>query len=311
MGRKGKETSEAERKLIIKLHNECWSLRRIAANVALSDTDKRFIEREVKKNPRIGAPKIAAELSERGTTVSVATVRKTLRDANYHGRRARKKFWVSKVNREKRLKFAQEHQNTDQGVFDKTIFTDESKYNVFGSDGSIMVWRQPNAELKPKNLIPTVKHEGGSVMVWGCMSSKGVGNLHFVEGIMDHMMYIDILKKNLRASAEKMGLGEDFIFQQDNDPKHTARNTKHWLLYNAPKRLETPPQSPDLNPIEHLWHKLEVEVRKRHISNKNDLKKALSEEWEKIPPSYCAELVASMPRRIRAVIEAKGYPTKY
>lgn len=196
-------------------------------------------------------------------------------------------------------------------MFDKTIFTDESKYNVFGSDGSIMVWRQPNAELKPKNLIPTVKHEGGSVMVWGCMSSKGVGNLHFVEGIMDHMMYIDILKKNLRASAEKMGLGEDFIFQQDNDPKHTARNTKHWLLYNAPKRLETPPQSPDLNPIEHLWHKLEVEVRKRHISNKNDLKKALSEEWEKIPPSYCAELVASMPRRIRAVIEAKGYPTKY
>jgi hypothetical protein len=195
-------------------------------------------------------------------------------------------------------------------MFNKTIWTDESKYNVFGSDGSVKVWRQANTELEPRNLIPTVKHGGGSVMVWGCMSASGVGNLHIIEGIMDHRMYIDILKQNLHASAQKMGLGNDFIFQQDNDPKHTARNTKLWLMYNTPKRLETPPQSPDLNPIEHLWHRLETDIRKRHISNRKDLIKALQEEWEKIPPS-CATLVASMPKRIQAVIHAKGYPTKY
>lgn len=341
MGRKGKETTEAERKLIIEHHNKCWSLTKIAEAVgrprstvqsiidrcsatktvknqprsgrpsSLSECDKRFVVREVKKNPRCSAPKIAAELAKRGTAVCASTVRKTLREEKYHGRQARKKFWVSKVNREKRLRFAKDHRDTGAEVYNKTIWTDESKYNVFGSDGSIKVWRQPNAELEPRNLIPTVKHGGGSVMVWGCMSANGVGNLHFIEGTMDHRMYIDILKNNLRSSAQKMGLGDDFIFQQDNDPKHTARNTKLWLLYNARNRLETPPQSPDLNPIEHLWHYLEVEIRKRHISNKKELEKALREEWEKIPPSFCADLVASMPRRIQAVIAAKGYPTKY
>ncbi|KAH8288665.1 hypothetical protein KR054_007468, partial [Drosophila jambulina] len=69
----------------------------------------------------------------------------------------------------------------------------------------------------------TVKHGGGSVLVWGCMSARGVGNLIFIDGIMNAEMYLNILKENLHSSATKMGLERDnFIFQQDNDPKHTA-----------------------------------------------------------------------------------------
>lgn len=62
-------------------------------------------------------------------------------------------------------------------------------------------------------MIPTVKHGGGSVMVWGCMSARGVRKLHFIEGTMDYKMYIDILKNNLHVSAEKLGLESEFIFQ--------------------------------------------------------------------------------------------------
>ncbi|GFV27729.1 transposable element Tc1 transposase [Trichonephila clavipes] len=58
----------------------------------------------------------------------------------------------------------------------KVIFSDESKFNIFGSDGRRTVWRKPNTALDPKNLRPTVKHGGVSVMVWGCMASNGVGN---------------------------------------------------------------------------------------------------------------------------------------
>jgi len=108
-----------------------------------------------------------------------------------------------------------------------------------------------------------------------------------------------------------MGLAGNFIFQQDNDPKHTALNSKLWILYNTPKQLETPPQSPDVNLIEHVWSYLETRIRSRPIHNKEDLKKALREEWEKIPASYLASLVDYMPRRLQAVIESKGYPTKY
>ena len=43
------------------------------------------------------------------------------------------------------------------------------------------------------------------------------------------------------------------FFLQDNDPKHTTHNTKLWILHRVPQHLQTPPQSPDINPIEHLW----------------------------------------------------------
>jgi hypothetical protein len=64
----------------------------------------------------------------------------------------------------------------------------------------------------------------------GLLSAASVGNLHFIEGIMNHVMYIDILKQNIRSSAVKMGMENRFIFQQDNVPKHTVRKAKEWLL---------------------------------------------------------------------------------
>ncbi|VVC27140.1 Paired domain,Homeobox domain-like,Winged helix-turn-helix DNA-binding domain [Cinara cedri] len=60
---------------------------------------------------------------------------------------------------------------------------DENKFNIFGSDGRVMVWRKPNKQMDCKHLCPTVKHGGGNVLVWGCMSATGVGNLVFINGI--------------------------------------------------------------------------------------------------------------------------------
>ena len=165
--------------------------------------------------------------------------------------------------------------------------------------------------LKRKLDSYTVKYGGASVSVWGCISAKGVGNLVFIDGIMDHKMYINILKDNLSSSAEKMGLNNDWIFVQNNDPKHSAWNTQMWILYNTPKNLNIPPQSPDINPIEHVWDYLEKKIRNRKISSKEDLKRALLEEWSTIPSSYTAKLVNSMQRRLQAIIRAKGSPTKY
>ena len=64
------------------------------------------------------------------------------------------------------------------------VWSDKSQFNLFGSDGKIMVWRTTKEEDDPKCTVPTVKHCGGSVMMWGCFSRRGVGNWCFVEGII-------------------------------------------------------------------------------------------------------------------------------
>ncbi|GFV46209.1 transposable element Tc1 transposase [Trichonephila clavipes] len=120
---------------------------------------------QVKIDPKISAPKIAASTSNTlGRSVSAETVRRVLRKAGYNGRVARKKPLIGKRNRVKRLKFAKEHILKPQQFWNEVIFSDESKFNIFGSDGRRMVWRKPNTSHHPKHTIPTVKHGGGSVM---------------------------------------------------------------------------------------------------------------------------------------------------
>jgi hypothetical protein len=155
------------------------------------------------------------------------------------------------------LEFARAYVNKPIDFWETVLFSDESKFNMLGSDGPQYVWGGDT-----KNVIPTVKHGGGHAMVWGCMGYAGVGELAIVEGIMNAKGYVDILRGNLKKSVSKLGIQDSSLFQQDNDPKHAANFTREWLLYNACGLLESPPQSPDINPIENLWSLLETKTRK-------------------------------------------------
>ncbi len=86
-------------------------------------------------------------------------------------------------------------------------------------------------------------------------------------------------------------MGRGWVFQHDNDPKHTTKATKEWLKKKHIKVLEWPSQSPNLNPIDNLWRELKFRVAKRQPRNLNDLERMCKEVWDKIPPEMCANLV--------------------
>uniref|UniRef100_A0A8C4TC08 Tc1-like transposase DDE domain-containing protein n=1 Tax=Erpetoichthys calabaricus TaxID=27687 RepID=A0A8C4TC08_ERPCA len=120
-----------------------------------------------------------------------------------------------------------------------------------------------------------------------------------------------ILDENLLQSALDLRLGRRFIFQQDNNPKHTAKISKEWLQDNSVNVLEWPSQRPDLNPIEHLWRDLKMAVHRRFPYNLMELERCCKEEWAELAKDRCAKLVASYSKRLEVVITAKGASTKY
>uniref|UniRef100_A0A8C4RNL8 Transposase n=1 Tax=Erpetoichthys calabaricus TaxID=27687 RepID=A0A8C4RNL8_ERPCA len=264
----------------------------------LSHRGRRALVRDVTKNPMVSLSELQRSSVEREPSRRT-TIFSAIHQSGLYGRVARRKPLLSKRHMAARLEFAKRHLKDSQSMRKKILWSDETKIELFGMNARSHVWRKPGT-------IPTVIHGGGSIMLWGCFSAAGTGRLVRIKGKMTAAMYRDILDENLLQSALDLRLGRRFIFQQDNDPKHKAKISKEWLQDNSVNVLEWPSQSPDLNPIEHLWRDFKMAVHRRFPSNLMEFERCCKEEWAKLAKDRCAKLVASYSTRLEAVIAAKG-----
>ncbi len=217
---------------------------------------------------------------------------------------------LNQRQRQKHLTWAVEKNNWTVAQWSKVLFSDESKFCIsFGNQGP-RVWRKSGEAQSPCCLKSSVKFPQ-SVMIWAAMSSVGVGPLCFLKSTVNTAIYQEILEHFMLLSADKLYGDADFIFQQDLAPAHTAKGTKSWFNDHGVTVLDWPANSPDLNPIENLWGIVKRKMRDTRPNNADDLKATVKETWASIPPQQCHKLITSMPRRIEAVIKAKGAPTKY
>ncbi|EIE91717.1 hypothetical protein RO3G_16428 [Rhizopus delemar RA 99-880] len=212
-----------------------------------------------------------------------------------------------------RYEFARAHLSWTIDDWKKVIFSDEAKVNRIGSDGLQWTWTNGD-KLKDFQVQHMIKHGGGSLMLWGCLTWHGVGYLSNIKGSINSDFYIGILEDELMKTIDWYDLEkEDIIFQQDNASIHTAKKVSEWLDNNNITVLRWPSHSPDLNPIENLWSILKRRLLQyeKQPDGMLELWSRVENVWESITQNECQKLIESMPKRIKAVYNAKGGHTKY
>ena len=282
-------------------------LKRSGRPKVTSPREDNIIRRLVVKTPSISSTEIKLELASLASTRTIS--RRLSDNFGLRSRRPAKKPLLNDKQRRKRLQFCQKYKHWTETDWCKVLFSDESSFCQFGSPVNL-IRRPVGTRFDARYTVPTVKHPP-KVMVWGCFSGKGRGNLYFVPKgqTVNATEYIKILNSKVPMAMELLGCS---IFQQDSAPAHTARKVQDWMKTKKIKLLEWPGNSPDLNPIENLWMILKRKVRLRSPKNMQELMFWIKYAWcREITPGFCKKLATSMPRRLKTVIKNRGLLSKY
>lgn len=250
--------------------------------------------------------KIRAELD---IDCSLDTIDRRLREAGLFGRVARGKRDYTDAQVRARLSFAEGYMNLD---WTRVMCADEKNFYCDGHQGRVYVRRPVGAAFHPAYTQHKEAHPD-YVRVWGCISAHGQGDIVFLDGPLDSEAYAKLMRDYLPLAADKAFTfgSEPWYFLHDNPNVHKGAEATRALFEHGATVLDFPPYSPDLNVIENLWGYLAKKVDGHRCRNVEDLAVIVEQEWDKIDKDYFTKLFESMPKRCQAVVDAKGWHTKY
>ena len=264
--------------------------------------------------------------------VVLSTISRRLNEAGLYYRAAPFKPLISPVNKQKRVKWASEHLHWQYSDWKRVIFTDESDIRLLGVSSCLPlcfshplglfvagsgrskqhVWRESKPRRStPLHIAGTLPFGGGKpIRIWGAIGAdiNDAKWMKIYDGTLNGPRYKAILEAFFPGlPARRTTRGRNLIFSQDGAPPHQPQMVKSSERLPL---LQLPPQSPDLNPIEHIWSHLKRKLGSKR-RNRSELIADVRKIWQEIDKKHIENLVRSMPDRCNAVLKASGGPTSY
>ena len=263
----------------------------------LSPAVQNIIELTMRNDDETTATQLQAMLASQNIYVSLATIVRNRIALGWTYRGSAYCQLIRQQNKTKRLDWARTYLHD---TFDDVIWTDETTVQL--ETHKRYCYRKIGERPLPK-----------PVHVWAGISKKGPTAVCIFEGIMDASLYCEILEKTLVPFIrEKFPNPTSHRFMQDNDPKHTSRAAQAFFARSGVNWWRTPPASPDMNPIENLWHELKEFMRhevKPH--NKQELVDGINRFWTNVDEHKCYRYINHLEKVLPKAIEVLGEPTGY
>ena len=265
-----------------------------------------FIDKEMYNDDHLTAPILMEKVNDKfDVNFSVSKIKLIRKKLGWRSDSTAYCQLIKNHNIPKRLKYARER-IAAKDEFNDAMFSDECTIKM-ESHGKITFrkWYEPK-KFKPKPKHPYKLH------VWAAISRKGPSRIVIFHGIMRSQFFVDEILSAAKEFIDKKFPNSPHRYIQDNDPKHTSKLTKKAYADLGINWYKTPAESPDMNPIENLWHELKTFLRTRiRPKTKDELVNGIGEFWSELDKARCGRYIDHLKKVFPAVVEHEGLTSGY
>jgi DDE superfamily endonuclease/Transposase len=262
--------------------------------VNTSNSQNNPVTTKIRNHRKFNSKQLQHELEQDyNITISARTIRDIRQQLGFRPVHFRRRPILSNNNKRKRLQYCLDNMDND---WKNIIFTDESTFVL--TDEHEVIWKRPGSPMIEK---PVAEYPA-KFMVWGGIWWDSKTELCFIEGVVDHKKYQEIIRKYLIQPH----LNLQFEMLQDGAPAHTAHSTLDFLDEQGVDYIQNPPSSPELNPIEKVWGWIKHEANKQVPTDLQQFKHLIQKLWNEIPQTVIQQFISHNSTVVNDIIQSEG-----